>query len=109
MKFIQYFLLFSLFTSQAFAGSQTGKVTSILVRQSDGLHYFYMSGVGENKPDCASSHTYWMIKDENSTVGKTQFSMLLTAYASGKTISVIGTNSCTRWGDGEDLNSIALK
>lgn len=98
-----------MFSEAAFAGSQTGKVTNIIVRQSDGLHYFYMSGTGENRPDCAASHTYWMIKDENSTVGKTQFSMLLTAYASGRTITVAGTNTCTCWGDGEDVNVIQLR
>ena len=68
-----------------------------------------MSGAPQNRPSCADGHSYWMIKDENSIAGKAQLSMLLTAYASGKTISVTGSNTCTRWKDGEDLNVIHLK
>ena len=51
----------------------------------------------------------WMIKDENSVVGKSQLSMLLTVYVSGKTVTVIGDGTCTRWHDGEDVNVIYLQ
>lgn len=96
-------------SSFAHAGTQEGQVTQIVVRQSDGLHYFYMSGTAVNRATCAEGNTYWMIKDENSVVGKSQLSMLLTAYTSGKTIAVTGAGTCTRWGDGEDLDIIHLK
>ena len=107
MKII--FALLLAVSSYAYAGDQVGKVTKISVRQSDGLHYFYMSGSTRNRPACADGFDYWMIKDENSVAGKSQLSMLLTAYVSGKTVTVIGGGTCTRWHDGEDVNVIYLQ
>ncbi len=50
-----------------------------------------------------------MVRDENSNVGKQQYSMLLSAHASGKTIEAIGMNTCIPWANGEDVNSITIK
>ncbi|AQT61094.1 hypothetical protein [Cellvibrio sp. PSBB023] len=99
------FSLFILLTVSASAGEQTGKVSQIVVRGSDNLHYFFLEGSSSNKPVCAK-HTYWMIRDENSIAGKTQISLLLSAQAQQKTIRVVGSGSCTRWGDGEDVDAI---
>jgi len=87
------------------ASTQTGTVTSILVRD-DGLHWFYITGARTEKPDCSINKTYWMIKDEETVYGKSQFSMLLSAYVSGKKVKVFGSGHCTRWGDGEDVSTI---
>ena len=90
------------------ASTQTGKVTKIYVRASDGLTYFVLdSAAPSDKPACATK-AYWMIKDENSEAGKKQYSMLLAARSSGKTVTVYGSDTCTRWGDGEDVNSIVF-
>jgi hypothetical protein len=92
---------------ESWAGEATGKVKEILVRD-DGLHYFFLDTVAApGKPACAI-YGYWMIKDENSTAGKTQISMLLTAQASGRPLNVRGKNTCTRWYDGEDVALIIL-
>jgi hypothetical protein len=91
----------------SFAGSQTGKVKYITVRWSDGLVYFYLEGSGFAKPACASQ-PYWIIKNENSVAGKQQHATLLAAKLSGQTISVDGWNQCTRWVDGEDVDSIRI-
>jgi hypothetical protein len=95
-----------LFCTNVFAGTQTGKVKEILVRD-DGLHYFYLEGVASARPDCARND-YWMIRDENSAAGKAQLSILLTAQASGRSVYVVGKNSCTRWSDGEDASLITI-
>lgn len=93
---------------QLFASSQVGKVTRILVRASDGLTYFYLdSPRPEGKPECARNN-YWMIKDENSEVGKKQYSMLLAARSTGQNITIYGFDTCSRWGDGEDVDSIVF-
>jgi len=47
-----------------------------------------------------------MIKAENSNAGKQMLAMLLAARAQGQAITVVGSNSCTRWGDGEDADEI---
>jgi hypothetical protein len=107
MKII--FLLFMFISTNIYAGTQLGTVDYIIVRASDGLVYFTLKGGDQaGKPSCAT-HGYWMIKDENSTSGKLQYSMVLSAHASGKVIKVTGMNTCTRWGDGEDVNSIQIK
>ncbi len=96
------------FTGYVIAGEQSGKVQEIIVRGSDGLHYFWLQGAPSGKPVCAKN-TYWMIRDENSTAGKAQLSMLLSAQAQQKSIRVVGTGSCTRWPDGEDVDYIAMQ
>ncbi|KZN54483.1 hypothetical protein N474_01830 [Pseudoalteromonas luteoviolacea CPMOR-2] len=88
------------------AGAQTGKIKDIRVRD-DGLHWFVLDGASTNKPTCAK-FGYWMIKDEKSDYGKSQFSMLLSAYMADKTITVVGANTCTRWTDGEDVGYLML-
>ena len=89
-----------------FAGTQTGQVTSIYKRASDGLVYFYVSGQPAGRAQCAANTPYWMIRDENSVTGKQQLAMLMTARATGQAITVIGSNTCLRWGDGEDVDYV---
>ena len=99
-----------MFSSVCTAGNQEGTVGDVFVRASDGLIYFVVVN-GDPKtgsPACAT-FSYWMIKDENSNAGKQQYQMLLAAQATGKTITVIGLNTCTRWSDGEDVDSILLR
>ena len=92
----------------AAASSQTGKIKRLYVRASDGLTYFTMdSATPSDKPSCAT-HSYWMIKDENSEVGKKQYAMLLAAHAAGRKILIYGSDKCTRWRDGEDVDSVVL-
>lgn len=95
----------TLAVASAFAGQQTGQVTQVIVRASDGLVHFYMNGTATAKPACAAN-PYWVIKDENSAIGKRQLAMLLMARESGKQVIVGGANTCTRWADGEDVEYI---
>ncbi|WP_104026167.1 hypothetical protein [Vibrio jasicida] len=93
-------------SSPAFSSNQTGKVTHILVRD-DGLHWFYIEGERNEKPQCAKNN-YWMIKDEHSVYGKSQFSLLLSAYMSDSKVIITGKSSCERWGDGETIGTVQL-
>jgi len=90
------------------AGDQIGKVKEVHVRGSDGLHFFFLEGVHNRRPACATSD-YWMIKGEGSAAGKSQLSMLLAAQAQQKTVYVTGANTCTRWVDGEDVDDLSIK
>jgi hypothetical protein len=96
---------FALAGGPAFAGQQTGQVTQVVVRASDGLVYFYMSGTPSGRAPCATN-TYWIIKDENSAAGKRQLAVLLMARETGQQVIVGGGNTCTRWSDGEDVEFI---
>lgn len=99
----------ALFTSATPAGASdvTGAVKSILVRSSDGLHYFFIEGSRSARPACATGN-YLIIKDEHSDAGKTQVAMLMSAQMAGKNVRVEGSGACTRWLDGEDVLTLHL-
>ncbi|MGF6115887.1 hypothetical protein ABIE30_002960 [Janthinobacterium lividum] len=101
------FLLCSMVMVPAFAGTQSGTVTGLAARNTDGLLYFYLSGAATGKPGCATA-TYWVIKDENSNAGKRLLAILLSAKMTGQAINVVGTGNCTRWVDGEDVETITI-
>ena len=100
-----FFLSYSMMVTPAFARTQTGKVTNIIVRNSDGLIYFFLDSTADGLPSCASQ-PYFMIKDENSGSGKRQLALLMMAKATGMMITVYGTGTCTRWPNGEDVEAI---
>ena len=100
-------LLFLAGEASAFVSSQTGQVTQLIIRSSDGLVYFYLSGNLSARPACALGG-YWMVKDENSPSGKRQVAALIAARLSGQAITVTGSGTCTRWHDGEDLDGIFI-
>ncbi len=91
-----------------FAATYVGKVDTIQIRDSDGLISVEVIG---NKfgtqPDCAK-YNYLLIKNENSPTGKRQLALLMLAIATKKIITITGAGTCTRWPDGEDINSIAI-
>lgn len=102
------FLLFMTFGASA--GTQTGKIGTLYARASDNLHLVILTGgtAKTGSPACARNG-YWLIKDENSVAGQSQFSQLLAAKMAGKTVQINGMNTCSRWGDGEDINTIIIK
>jgi hypothetical protein len=89
------------------AGQVTGTVESVEARASDGLVLVYINATATGKPSCATA-PYWIVLNENSEAGKKQYAMLLTAKASGETVTIYGLNTCTRWGDGEDIDWITI-
>src|SRR5882672_3886970 len=95
--------LCSLFAQYAHAGTVTGTVTQIFLRDSDGLMYVALSGTPSGRPACASATNYWMVPNETTDSGKRLYAALLAAKMSGRTIVIVGKNTCTRWLDGEDI------
>lgn len=90
-----------------FAGTQTGQVTAINIRASDGLVLVFLAGTASDKPACAK-FTYWMIRDENSAVGKKQLALLMMARATGQPVTIVGSGKCDRWSDGEDIDVLLM-
>jgi len=99
-------ILFLLFSSHLMAGNQIGKVKEIHVR-NDNLQWVLLEGAHSGKPSCATGN-YWMIENESSAGGKGQLSVLLSAQAQGKQVSIAGTNTCSRWADGESIGELAI-
>ena len=104
---LKVIFLFFFVIGSAFGRTQTGQVTQVIVRSSDGLIYFFLSTTPDGKPACATQ-PYFMIKDETSAAGKQQLALLMQARATGQAITVIGTGACGRWPDGEDVLVIML-
>jgi hypothetical protein len=96
-------------TGPAHANSSEGKVKSLIVRASDGLHYVVIESAFSGRAACAANTTYYMITDEHSDAGKSQMAILLSAYMSGKSVYIEGTGACTRWVDGEDILAVMLR
>ena len=46
--------------------------------------------------------------DETTEVGRKQYAMLLVAAQSGLRLRISGANTCTRWGDGEDVRELTI-
>ena len=108
MKIVLGIILLAL-TPLGFASQQEGTIVNVLIRASDGLTYVTMTGNRTGvRPGCAT-HGYWIIKQEDSEVGKRQYSALLAAKFAGSTVAIVGAETCTRWGDGEDINSVVVK
>jgi hypothetical protein len=95
-------------TQQACAGDVTGTITNLIFRDVDGLVYVIVSGAPSGRPQCAAGTSYWMVPNENSDSGKRMVAALLAARMSGRVIAISGKNTCTRWGDGEDINYVNI-
>lgn len=93
--------------SWAAAGTVTGKVVRLQTRASDGLQIMTVAGALSGRPACASRYDYFIIHDEKSDTGKTQYAMLMAAYLGDIIVTIDGANTCTRWGDGEDVEAVS--
>ena len=96
----------------AFGGTQTGKIKSVYVRNSDGLIWFDLNPNGfppaSGRPACAAGTAYWIVPNENTDTGRRLYAMLLSAFASGHTVQITGSDTCGRWPDGEDVDNIGM-
>jgi hypothetical protein len=93
--------------TQVIAGTQTGLVKDVYIRDSDGLVLVNLSGTAALKPGCAL-RTYWIVPNEKSDSGKRLYAMLISAQLAGRPVTIKGKDTCTRWGDGEDIDSVDL-
>lgn len=94
--------VFSFLGQSVFAGQQTGTIAYVAVKADGRTEFSMVGGAITESPPCVN-YGYWFIKDEKSIGGKQQYAMLLTAFASGKTVKIVGANTCDRWVDGEDV------
>jgi hypothetical protein len=100
--------LFAIAAAPAIAGTQTGFVNYLSARDSDGVILVYLSGSATNHPACALE-AYWIIPNETTDSGKRLYSMLLSAQLGGRSVMIEGKDTCTRWPDGEDINTVLVK
>lgn len=87
-----FFFLATAFAAPALAGDQTGKVVLI---GGDGCNpfVFTVSGTRTLQPACATDAN-WAIPSQPSDNAKGLLSLVMTAFASNKTITVHGNSGC---------------
>src|SRR6185436_9111978 len=104
---VSFTMILLLASFAASAGQVVGSISYLVQRSSDGLIYMSINGATVGSPACATG-AYFMIANETSEAGKKQFAMLLAAKASGLQVKITGRNTCTRGGDGEDIDEVWL-
>ncbi|HEM8710306.1 hypothetical protein Q5X45_10785 [Acinetobacter baumannii] len=101
--------LLSTFTT-AQASTYEGVVQLINIREGDGLVWINIDGNrSSNIPECGKNHGYMVVKNEKGDTGKRQVAALMLAQATGQKVKIDGTNTCTRWPDGEDIEIVQIQ
>ena len=91
-KIVAFTLLAAAFGTPALAGDQTGKV--VMVGGDIGNPFvFTVSGTRTSQPACATDSN-WAIPNPNSDNAKGLLSLVLSAFAANKTITVHGNGGC---------------
>lgn len=84
--------------------TDSGRVTTIFY-MPNGAVLFLLSVPNISPPACNTSRNRFAING-TTTAGKLQVAGLVTAYASGKSVTVHGTHGCTVWPDSETVHYI---
>ena len=108
---MMFFLLFA--SSASYAGSQAGTIEKLFVSGRDyaapnqNPTHVFVAGSYNVKPACATSG-YWALNSETQQ-GRAILSMLITAQATGKTVSFLGTGDCSLRPDMETLFQVGIE
>lgn len=110
MKTIIFFLLFA--SSASYAGNQAGTIEKLFISGRDypapnqNPTHVFVSGSYNAKPTCATSG-YWALNSDTQQ-GRAILSILITAQATGKTASFLGTGDCSLRPDMETLFQVGI-
>jgi hypothetical protein len=97
----------------SFAGNQVGTIQKLFVSGRDyaapnqNPTHVSITGRYNVKPDCAISG-YWAVNTDTAQ-GKAILSLLLTANATGKKVSFLGTGNCSLRPDMETLFQVGFE
>ncbi|MBT8133355.1 MAG: hypothetical protein KJO03_02535 [Gammaproteobacteria bacterium] len=111
MKILIFFLL--IVSTVSYAGSQVGTIEKLYISGRDypapnqNPTHVYIAGRYDAKPDCAVSG-YWALNSETQQ-GRAILSLLITAQATGKTVSLLGTGDCRLRPDMETLFQVGIE
>lgn len=93
-----------IWAAPSFASSAGYGGINTLLPISGGLLFFNQTGARTARPACATQDR-WVINGTTDG-GKIIISTLLTAYAQGKQITVMGNGACGNWSDTETVDYI---
>jgi hypothetical protein len=98
-------LSFLVLVDSANAGSSSGIVAVIYAHEGDVVMFVACSHQG--RPACSTIGNDWAISLATPT-GKAMYAMLLSAQAQGKPVNVVGTDTCSAYGDREAPRYISV-
>jgi hypothetical protein len=102
MKNLLISLLLAASTS-AFAGGTTAGQIKNIIFMPNGVILFDVNAPHSSPPSCVTQTIRWAI-NSITPAGKSQVVGILTAYATGKDVTMVGTHSCDLWGDTESVH-----
>jgi hypothetical protein len=88
----------ALYASASIAGSADLGTLNTVHFMSNGVVIAYTTGARSDVPACAVSQSRFSL-DATSAAGRAQLAGLLTAYAAGKQVAIVGTGSCAPSGE----------
>jgi hypothetical protein len=104
-KKICLFLSLIVLSPLSIAASVTGKVEMLMTGPHySGVVFVKVNTLVANKPSCSNNSTWDFSFNGNDESGKTLYSLLLSSYAAGKTVSLYGLSECSHWSTVEDLS-----
>lgn len=91
------------------AGSTTNTtITQISLNSSFGDFIWIQTATAPTgSPTCAASPWNFTLSLD-TTIGKNQYAVLLSALATGQTVILVGTGACSDWGNVESLQNVVL-
>ncbi|HWW27426.1 MAG TPA: hypothetical protein VNZ85_16200 [Caulobacter sp.] len=91
------------------SNASAGLITHIIVNDN-GVVLFTHSGTRTTPPTCSGPTVgaRWAF-DGSTGAGHAKLSALLSAYALGKQIWIVGTGSCAAWGDTESVGFFEIQ
>lgn len=95
-----------LICNPSFASTSTGTISVIYSSPSSDLVYIAVNPAPTARPACSTHGSLYYAFDASTSAGKAVLASALTAYATGKTVRVDGTSSCTLYPNVEDLGTI---
>ncbi|MBQ4835176.1 MULTISPECIES: hypothetical protein [Pseudoalteromonas] len=104
-------VLLALYSGLSFATpSHTGKITSILSGPVYGDKLFIkVEGSLIKKSSCHTNTNFDYVLDTSTASGERYMSMILTAYASGRSVTITGYDGCSIYTGVTNFRSISLK
>ncbi|WP_046007381.1 hypothetical protein [Pseudoalteromonas rubra] len=92
------------------ASNQTGKITSLLAGPVYGDKLFFkVDGAINQKPSCHTNEHFDYVLDISTSTGKAYMSLIMAAYAAGKTVTVSGYDKCSIYTGVSNFRSLYTK
>lgn len=111
MKFLTYYryligIFILLLSFHAYSGTATGKIIDYATNKFN-IFSFALDVPETSKPACNTANRYAV--STSTQAGRDVMSSIVNAKNVNLTVSVSGLNTCTAWGDSEDVNVIQVR